>query len=93
MEDYGIKGVTDAEPCKEKLLNGPWLPDAAGKMEFDGPGEIGMLDWCAALNTTHTKNSLWEAMTSSTKSKQFLGDVFASAARRLHVHILYVRTP
>eukprot|EP01049_Picozoa_sp_SAG25_P026599 SAG25_NODE_13345_length_268_cov_0.905325_1_plen_27_part_10 len=23
MEDYGIKGVTDAEPGKEKLLNGP----------------------------------------------------------------------
>ena len=32
MEDYGIKGVTDAEPGKEKLLNGPGLPDAAGKM-------------------------------------------------------------
>ena len=32
MEDYGIKGVTDAEPGKEKLLNGPGLPDAVGKM-------------------------------------------------------------
>ena len=33
MEDYGIKGVTDAEPGKEKLLHGPGLPDAAGKMK------------------------------------------------------------
>ena len=27
--------------------NGGKFTDAAGKMEFDGPGEIGMLDWCA----------------------------------------------
>ena len=27
MEEYGIKGVTDAEPGKDKLLNGPGLPE------------------------------------------------------------------
>ena len=26
MDEYGIKGLTDAEPGQEKLLNGPGLP-------------------------------------------------------------------
>ena len=37
--------------------NGGKFTDAAGKMEFDGPGEIGMLDWCAPNKITHIKNT------------------------------------
>eukprot|EP01043_Picozoa_sp_COSAG02_P034682 COSAG02_NODE_2440_length_8858_cov_73.811965_4_plen_47_part_00 len=28
LGEYGIKGVTDAQPGEEKLLNGPGLPRA-----------------------------------------------------------------
>ena len=37
--------------------NGGKFTDAAGKMEFEGPGEIGMLDWCAPLNITHIQKT------------------------------------
>ena len=30
MDEYGIKGLADAEPGQEKLLNGPGLPKTYG---------------------------------------------------------------
>ena len=40
--------------------NGGKFTDAAGKMEFEGPGEIGMLDWCASSRSdTHRKHLIY----------------------------------
>ena len=43
--------------------NGGTFTDAAGKQDFDGPGEIGMLDWGAytpsAASTVPRLEGLW----------------------------------